>query len=158
MTDSARTLTAERAFAGIEHRDLRPGLDRVVALAARVGHRAAPELAHDLHAVVRWFAETVEPHLVWEEHWLYPEFDRLAGTPWATRLARFEHAALRELAARLDADGPLVLHQPSPDEAARLAGDLYALAASLRTHIQAEQEVLLPLLDEPAPAARPPVD
>lgn len=152
MTDSARTLTAERTFAGIEHRDLRPGIERVVTLAARVGHRAAPELGHDLHLVVRWFAQTVEPHLLWEERWLYPELDRLAGTPWATRIARYEHACLRELAARLDADGPLVLHQPTPDEAARLAGDLHALAALLRMHMQAEQEVLLPLLDEPASA------
>lgn len=149
MTDTARSLTAERAFAGIEHRDLLPGLDRVVALAARVGHRAAPELAHDLHAVVRWFTETVEPHLLWEERWLYPELDRIAGTPWATRVARVEHACLRDLAARLDGDGPLVLHQPTPEDAARLAGDLHALAAVLRTHMTVEQQVLLPLLDEP---------
>jgi iron-sulfur cluster repair protein YtfE (RIC family) len=150
MVDTVRSLSAERAFAGIEHRDLLPGLERVRTLASRVGRRAAPEVAHDLHEVVRWFHALVEPHLAWEEAWLYPELDRLTGSPWATRLARFEHARIRELASRLDADGERAVHEPTPDEAARSVRDLLALETALRLHMEAEEGVLFPILDEVA--------
>jgi iron-sulfur cluster repair protein YtfE (RIC family) len=154
MTEIAHSLAPERAFAGIEHRDLAPGLARVRSLAARVGRRAAPELAHDLHAVVRWFADVVEPHMAWEEAWLYPELDRLAGTTWATRVPRFEHGILTDMVSRLDRDGTLVVHQPTPEQAAELAAHLIALEALLRAHIEVEERILLPLLDEPVTPVR----
>lgn len=154
MTDIARSLAPERAFAGLEHRDLAPGLARIRSLAARVGRRAAPELAHDLHGVVRWFGEVVGPHMAWEEAWLYPELDRLAGTPWATRVPRFEHGILSDMVARLDRDETLVAHQPTPEQAAELAAHLLALEALLRAHIQVEERILLPLLDEPGMPVR----
>lgn len=150
MTEIARSLAQERAFAGIEHRDLAPGLERIRSLASRVGHRAAPELAHDLHGVVRWYRDMVRPHIAWEDSWLYPELDRVAGTAWATRVPRFEHGMLDDIVARLDRDGMLVVHQPSPEQAAQLAADLTALETLLRAHIEVEERLLLPLLEEPA--------
>lgn len=149
MSEIARNLALEAAFAGIEHRDLAPGLDRISALAARLAGRT-PEIAHDLHAVVRWFADVVRPHMAWEDSWLYPELDRLAGTPWATRTARFEHTLLDDRASRLDRHAMLAVQRPTAAQAAELTADLIALATLLRAHIEVEERLLLPLLDEPA--------
>ena len=38
-----------------------------------------------------WLEHELKPHLAWEDRWLYPQLDEIAGTPWATRLPRFEH-------------------------------------------------------------------
>lgn len=149
MTDSARSFSAERAFADHEHRDLRPGIDRIHDVAGSVGTIAAPDLSIVLLDVLDWFETVVEPHAAWEEGWLYPELDRLAGTPWATRLMRYEHHQIRHVVARLESDRDLLRHEPNHDEAVALLGDLFALEALLRSHVEREERFLLPLLDEP---------
>lgn len=149
MTDTARSLSAERAFADHEHRDLRPGMDRIHDVAASVGAIAAPDLSIVLLDVLDWFETVVEPHAAWEEGWLYPELDRLAGTPWATRLMRYEHQQIRRVVIRLESDRDRLRHEPNHDEAVDLVGDLFALEALLRSHVEREERFLLPLLDDP---------
>ncbi|MEX1172379.1 MAG: hemerythrin domain-containing protein [Chloroflexota bacterium] len=148
MTESARSLSAERAFAGLEHRDLRPGIDRVHEVGRWVGTIAAPDLSLVLLDVLDWFERVVEPHIAWEEAWLYPELDRLAGTAWATKAERYEHHHIRHVAARLEADRDRLRHEPSHDQTAELLADLFGLEALLRAHIEREERFLLPLLDE----------
>lgn len=155
MIDSARSLSAERAFANHEHRDLRPGIERIHDVAESVGTIAAPDLSIVLLDVLDWFETIVEPHAAWEENWLYPELDRLAGTPWTTRLMRFEHHQIRHIVARLEVDRDILHHELNHHEAVQLLADLFALEALLRAHMEREERYLLPLLDEPPEEGMP---
>jgi iron-sulfur cluster repair protein YtfE (RIC family) len=148
MRESRRTFTAERSFVDHEHRDLRPGLDRIHEVARAVGKVAAPDLSIVLLDILDWVDRVVEPHAAWEDSWLYPEFDRRAGTTWATKIMRFEHHQIRAAASRLEADRELLRHEPNHDQACELVGHLMALEALLRSHVEREERFLIPLLDE----------
>ena len=150
--------TAERSFVDHEHRDLRPGIERIHEVARAVGTIAAPDLSIVLLDVLDWVDQVVEPHAAWEDGWLYPEFDRRAGTPWATKSARFEHHQIREAASRLEVDRDLLRHEPNHDQACDLVCHLVALETLLRSHVEREERFLIPLLDEavqPGAVARP---
>jgi hypothetical protein len=155
MHGAAQSLVAERAFVDHEHRDLRPGIDRIHDVGASVGSLAAPDLSIVLLDVLDWFETIVEPHAAWEEGWLYPELDRLAGTPWATSLMRFEHHQIRRIVARLEGDRGRLRHEPNHDESVALLADLFALEALMRAHVEREERCLLPLLDDPPELAPP---
>lgn len=152
MTPSTRILNAERSFVEHEHRDLRPGIDRIHDVARAVGTMAAPDLSIVLLDVLDWVDRIVEPHAAWEDTWLYPEFDRRAGTPWATRLMRFEHHQIRTAASRLETDRETLRHEPNHDQACELVQHLAALETLLRSHVEREERFLFPLLDEAQPA------
>lgn len=145
---SQRTFTAERSFVDHEHRDLRPGIERIHEVARCVGTVAAPDLAIVLLDVLDWVDQVVEPHAAWEDGWLYPEFDRRAGTPWATKLMRFEHHQIRQAASRLEADRETLRHEPDHDQSCDLVGHLIALETLLRAHVEREERFLIPLLEE----------
>jgi iron-sulfur cluster repair protein YtfE (RIC family) len=148
MTGYARSYTAERSFVDHEHRDLRPGIERIHEVARAVGTIAAPDLSIVLLDVLDWIDQVVEPHAAWEDGWLYPELDQRAGTPWATKSARFEHHQIREAASRLEVDRDLLRHEPNHDQACELVCHLTTLEALLRSHIEREERFLFPLLDE----------
>jgi hemerythrin-like domain-containing protein len=148
MMGSQRTFTAERSFVDHEHRDLRPGIDRIHEVARCVGTVAAPDLSIVLLDVLDWVDQIVEPHAAWEDGWLYPEFDRRAGTPWATKLMRFEHHQIRQAASRLEADRETLRHEPDHDQSCDLVGHLIALETLLRAHVEREERFLIPLLEE----------
>jgi hemerythrin-like domain-containing protein len=153
MTASPRTFTAERSFVDREHRDLRPGIDRIHEVARAVGTIAAPDLSLVLLDIVDWIDQVVEPHAAWEDAWLYPEFDKRAGTPWATKVMRFEHHQIRQAASRLESDREMLRHEPDHDQACELVGHLTALETLLRSHVEQEERFLIPLLDEPGSRA-----
>lgn len=148
MMGSQRTFTAERSFVDHEHRDLRPGIERIHEVARCVGTVAAPDLSIVLLDVLDWVDQIVEPHAAWEDGWLYPEFDRRAGTPWATKLMRFEHHQIRQAASRLEADRETLRHEPDHDQSCDLVGHLIALETLLRAHVEREERFLIPLLEE----------
>lgn len=150
MTGFARSFTAERSFAEHEHRDLRPGVERIHEVARAVGTIAAPDLAIVLLDVLDWVDQVVEPHAAWEDAWLYPEIDRRAGTPWATKMPRYEHHQIRAAASRLELDRETLRHEPDHDQACELRGHLVALETLLRAHVEREERFLFPLLDEAA--------
>jgi hemerythrin-like domain-containing protein len=152
MTGSPQVFSAERAFIDHEHRDLRPGIDRIHDVARAVGTIAAPDLSIVLLDVLDWVDRVVEPHAAWEDSWLYPEFDRLAGTAWATRVMRFEHHQIRRAASLLEVDREALRHEPNHDQACELVGHLMALETLLRAHVEREERFLVPLLDEVASA------
>jgi iron-sulfur cluster repair protein YtfE (RIC family) len=154
MTSSQRTFTAERSFVDHEHRDLRPGIERIHEVARAVGAIAAPDLSIVLLDVLDWVDKVVEPHIAWEDGWLYPEFDRRAGTPWATRIMRFEHHQIREAASRLEGDREGLHHQPDHEQTCELVRHLTALEVLMRSHVEREDRFLVPLLEE---ASAPPV-
>ncbi|MDH4142021.1 MAG: hemerythrin domain-containing protein [Chloroflexota bacterium] len=153
MTRSSRTFTAERTFADHEHRDLRPGMDRIHEVTRAIGLVAAPDLSIILLDVLDWVDKVVEPHMAWEDGWLYPEMDRRAGTPWATKVMRFEHHQIRRAASRLEGDRERLRHEPDHDQACELTSHLVTLETLVRAHVEREERLLLPLLDEAAMTA-----
>jgi hypothetical protein len=136
------------AFAEHEHRDLARGIDRIHDVACEVGLRPTPELSAHLLGVVGWLDRTLEPHIAWEEVWLYPEIETRTGTPWATRAARFDHREIRETTAVLRTDQALLGSRSTNDAKVAIRCRLFALEALLRAHLAREERFLLPLLAE----------
>lgn len=139
------------AFEEHEHRDLVRGINRIHDVACEIGRRPTPQLSVDVLDVLHWLDGTLEPHVAWEEAWLYPEIDARTGTSWATRAARFDHQQVREMAARLRADQHLLGAGGGGDHQAEARCHLFGLEALLRAHIEREERLLIPLLDDERP-------
>lgn len=148
MATKAGDTQAVWAFAEHEHRDLARGINRIHDVACEVGRRPTPELSVHVVEILRWLDVALEPHIAWEESWLYPEIDARLGTPWATRAARFDHRQLREMAARLRADHHLLNSREAGDPQTEARCHLFSLEALLRAHIEREERFLIPLLDD----------
>lgn len=148
MATKAGDTQAVWAFAEHEHRDLARGINRIHDVACEVGRRPTPELSVHVVEILRWLDVALEPHIAWEESWLYPEIDARLGTPWATRAARFDHRQLREMAARLRADHHLLNSRETGDPQTEARCHLFSLEALLRAHIEREERFLIPLLDD----------
>ena len=156
MTTTAGGTQAVWAFEEHEHRDLVRGINRIHDVACEIGRRPTPELSVHVLDVLRWMDGTLEPHIAWEEAWLYPEIEARIGTPWATRAARFDHQQIREMAARLRADQALLSSRGGTDQHAEARCHLFGLEALLRAHIEREERFLIPLLEEERTALRQP--
>jgi iron-sulfur cluster repair protein YtfE (RIC family) len=154
MATKAGVTQAVWAFAEHEHRDLVCGIDRVHDVACEVGRRPTPELSVHVLDVLKWMDGTLEPHIAWEEAWLYPEIDTRIGTPWATRAARFDHQQLREMAARLRADQRALSSREAGDQQVETRCHLFGLEALLRAHIEREERFLIPLLEDDRPTSQ----
>jgi len=150
MAEFPRGTTAEHAFAEHEHQDLAPGLDRIDAVARAVGSIAPADSSIAVLDVIDWVHRVLEPHTAWEDAWLYPEIDRRAGSPWATRLMTFEHQQILRIARKLEADRGLLGREADRAHTVELRGSLFALEALLRAHIEREERFLIPLLETTA--------
>jgi hemerythrin-like domain-containing protein len=148
MAASAVETQAQWAFAEHEHLDLVRGLNRLHDVAGEIGHREPAEVSAHVLGILQWLDVVLQPHIAWEDAWLYPEIDARAGTPWATRTARFDHQQIRETVARLAAIRPLLNGRPSAEQRAAIQAELFGLEALLRAHIEREERYLLPLLEE----------
>ena len=95
-----------------------------------------------------WLENELRPHLTWEAIWLYPEFDAIAGTPWATRLPRYEHRQIEAGIAALQVDSARWFGHSTPQTDADLVAHLSAIRALIAAHIEREDRFLLPLLEE----------
>jgi len=158
MITEARGTLAIWAFEEHEHRDLVRGINHIHEVACEIGSRTSTELSAHVLGVLDWLESVLDPHIAWEEGWLYPEIDERTGTPWATRAARFDHQQLRNAAGRLRADQALLSNRAAGDQQAEIRCHLFGLEALLRAHIEREERFLIPLLNEPAQdAARPAV-
>jgi len=148
MADFPHGAIAEHAFEEREHRELVPGINRIHDVAVAVDTIAAPDLSLALLDIVDWIDEVLVPHVAWEDAWLYPQFDQRAGTPWATRTMSYEHHQVRDVARKIVAEREQLRTDPSRAEVISLRGDLFALEAILRSHIEREERFLIPLLTE----------
>ena len=150
---ASREWTAERTFVEHEHRELVPGLSKIHEVACSVGSIPAIDLSRALREVMAWVDGVLRPHTAWEEQWLYPELDRRAGTPWATRLFQFEHGQIRDMTSRLDDDHTRLFEFGHIGaDVASIRCHLFGLEALLRAHVEREERFLLPLLEEPYPS------
>lgn len=156
MTTKTGGSPAIWAFAEHEHRDLVRGINRIHDVACEIGRRPTPELSVDVLDVLHWLDRTLEPHVAWEEAWLYPNIDARTGTPWATRAARFDHQQVREMAGRLRTDQHLLGTSGGGDHQADARCHLFGLEALLRAHIEREERLLIPLLDDDRPVRSTP--
>ena len=144
---------AIRAFGEHEHRDLARGLDLIHDAGCAFGGGSRPDHLRAIGDVLRWSTDTLEPHIAWEESWLYPQIDLITGTPWSTRAARFDHVQVRGLANRLRRDVRSVSEGLARAAAEEVRCHLFAYEAVLRSHIDREERLLLPVLvDAAAPA------
>lgn len=148
MTGIPVNALAEHAFVAHEHAEVARGLDDIHEIARFRGSVSSPDVAGALREVVRWLDDVLEPHAAWEDGWLYPEIDRRAGTPWATRLMTFEHGQIRELGERLRRELLLLREEHGTDLAMDVRGILIGLETLVRAHVERETRFLLPLLDE----------
>ena len=131
------------------HRELRPRVEEIAALAARLDTLPAPQARQALLQLRDFFLQALLPHEREEEGTAYPLVaGLLAGEDPTGPLIRthYEIARLVRLFARLvdrlSPDGPL------PDEVRDLRRTLYGLHAILTLHFAQEEELYL-LLSEP---------
>jgi hypothetical protein len=143
---SADGRAAIRLFAEHEHEDIAAGIDRIHALGEELATLPVDRRTDCLRAILHWVEADLRPHMAWEESWLFPQIDARTGTPWATRLVRFEHHQIADQAERLREHGTCGSQLPSADAAAMI-GDLARLEALLRANIEREERFFLPLLD-----------
>lgn len=136
------------AFTEHEHRDLARGINWIHDVACDVRRRPTPELSVHVLGVLGWLDGTLEPHIAWEEAWLYPEIETRTATPMAILAARFDHRRIRELAERLRADHRLLSEKGAGDVKAEVGCDLFEIEALLRAHLDREERFLMPLLAE----------
>ncbi len=146
MRSDARAEEQVRVFEEHEHRELVAGIARIHEVACEVGRGARSDVSLHLLDLLHWAHRTLEPHVAWEDGWLYPEIDRRIGTPWATRAARFDHEQIRAIVARLESDEQALLRHEDPDRGGQLRCHLFSLEALLTAHIEREERFLLPLL------------
>ena len=138
---------AIRDFAEHEHRDLRPAVNRIHQIACDAHGAPAADLSLGVLEVVRWFETVLQPHMAWEEQWLFAQIDARARTPWVTRSIRFDHHQLLALVERLRSDHTTLQAHPTRIEMDETRCHLYALEALVRAHLEREERFLLPLLD-----------
>lgn len=139
---------ASQAFTEHQHRELKRGIDHIHDVACGIEGWVAPDLAIKVRDLLRWLDRELEPHVAWEDTFLYPEIDARTGSPWATRAARFDHWQVREAAARVRADEDLLLRGGAPELLSDLRCHLFGLELLIRAHIEREERFLIPLLDE----------
>ena len=142
------------AFSEHEHRDLARGIDRIHEAGCTIGTRPSVQTLLAIRDVLRWAGTVLEPHLTWEEQWLYPRIEQLTGTPWSTRPARYDHGQVRELIQRLQDEELLATHELTGPVAAELRCRLFSFEALVRAHIEREERLLLPVLVEDAGGRR----
>jgi hemerythrin-like domain-containing protein len=144
---------AIRAFGEHEHRELARGLDRIHAAGCAIGTGLKVDDARSIRDVLRWSDATLQPHIDWEESWLFPQIDDLTRTPWSTRTARFDHAQIHGLIHRLRRDEELAASGLTPTSIDEVRCDLFAYEALLRAHVDREEQLLLPVLTDAAALA-----
>jgi iron-sulfur cluster repair protein YtfE (RIC family) len=146
MASMARGTQAVWTFEQHEHRDMVRGMNRIHDVACEIGRVPTPDVSVHVRDVLRWLDGTLDPHIAWEEAWLYPQIEARTGTPWATRAARFDHQQVREMVARLRTDESLLTGPDAAEQQAEVRCHLFSLEALLRAHIEREERLLIPLL------------
>ena len=147
MTAAFAADTVELQVLEHEHGRIRNGLAALQEVLADEHLRTRPAAIDRTARTLHWLRRDVLPHAAWEEAWLYPRLDTTAGTPWATRLLRFEHEQIRELATALENAFVVAEAHWSQDAGFRLAIAMARLETLISAHLTQEQWFVTPLLD-----------
>jgi hemerythrin-like domain-containing protein len=130
-----------------EHRRLREGLVRLQESIRVLHDLPRPDAVDRVTRTLSWLRRDVLPHAAWEEAWLYPHVDTLAGTPWATRALRFEHDQVRDMATALEREFLAAEERWSPAQTSRLAVAMARLETLIAAHLAQELWFVNPLLE-----------
>ena len=150
MTTAIAADAVEVKLVEQEHRRIREGLANLEQDRGDAQLRARPGASAAAVRARAWLRRDGLPHAAWEEAWLYPQLDSIAGTPWATRAMRFEHEQIREVASLLERDFGAAEARWSNEQAFRLVIAMARLATLLSAHLAQEQWFVGPLLDHTA--------
>ena len=140
--------SAVTAFAEHEHLELRRGVERIHEIACGADEHLPHDLASRLLWIMSWLDTSLEPHLAWEEAWLYAEVEARTGTPWATHAARFDHRRIREATLIARDDWAALVGDRPGRHFNEVRCHLFSLVALLRAHLDREDQLILPLLAE----------
>ena len=140
-----QTAMLERHILDRAHRALDRLLAHIETTAEVAGTLEASALSGVVQSLLDDIDKTLLPHMEWEEQVCFPDTDRLAGTPWATRLLRLQHEQIRQHLEQLRVAG---LGQIEPHQRAilELRAHLYELHGLLNCHLEQEEHALLTLL------------
>ena len=130
-----------------EHQRIRDGLANLQDAIAGAHACSRVEAIDGVVRTLSWLRRELLPHAAWEEAWLYPHLDTVAGTPWATRALRLEHEQIREVAAALEQAFVAAEARWSTEQAYRLVVALTRLESLISAHLAQEQWFVRPLLD-----------
>jgi hemerythrin-like domain-containing protein len=147
MTAQSIVEDGEARFAAREHRELAVGLAYIGETIERSRDLSSSDLWARLHHALGWLERELKPHLLWEDTWLYPQFDELAGSAWATKLMHFEHRQIEALIAALEADSERWLGRSTPQTCADVVSHLSGIRTLITAHTEREERFLLPLLE-----------
>ena len=137
----------ERRLLNHEHREIEHLVGRIETTAEMAGNLASNDLVSALRSLLDAMEKTLLRHIDWEDDHCFPEMDRLAATPWATRLLRFQHQQVRHALERLEADWLALRREPTHRQLVDLRGHLYGLHAQMSSHLEQEEAVVMPFLD-----------
>lgn len=140
MTDERPTV-AFRA----EHREVQEHLRHVHEWVGALPAQEPEEQRKTAQKVASFFETHIKPHAEWEEKFLYPVVDRLAGggANAFTSTMRYEHRVVGRWITELRAES-----DKTTIEAAKFARRTDNLLGLLWAHFEEEEEVLLPFIDE----------
>jgi iron-sulfur cluster repair protein YtfE (RIC family) len=135
-----------------EHQALRAGISNLQGTIARAHAMSRTDAIDGVVRTLAWVRRELLPHAAWEEAWLYPHLDTVAGTGWATQALRYEHEQIREVAAALERQFASAEQRWTAEEAYGLAIALTRLETLLSAHLAQEQWFVRPLLEMSADA------
>ena len=147
MTATLAADTVELQVLDHEHRRVRDGLAALQEVLEDPEIRTRPEAIDRTARTLQWIRRDVLPHAAWEEAWLYPRLDTTAGTAWATRVLRFQHEQIRDLATALEAAFVSAEGRWTPEAGYQLALAMTRLETLISAHLAQEQWFVRPLLD-----------
>lgn len=127
-----------------EHVELSEHLRHVYEMNGKLPSQPSAEQAQTMKHIVGFFEEHLAPHAKWEENHLYNSVDKRAGAgPNAfTASMRFEHRVVERWIGELRKES----QSPKPDVSVFSRRTDYLLGL-VTAHFEAEEEVLLPVLD-----------
>lgn len=130
-----------------EHRELKPHIERLRALADAIGELDAREADARIDDALEFLTRHLVPHARAEDRVLYPAVGRAMGAPQATATMQRDHIAVVNLIAELSSLRHASNGQITDGSKNDLRRILYGLYTLLETHFAKEEEIYLPLLD-----------
>ena len=147
VVSTCPSAVVERRTLNHEHREIEHLVGRIETTAEMAGNLAASDLVSALRSLLDAMETTLVKHLDWEDDHCFPEMDRLAATPWATRVLRIQHEQVRQGLERLEADWLALQTDPTHRRLVELRGRLYGLHAQMSSHLEQEEVVVMPFLE-----------
>ena len=128
-----------------EHKEVQEHLRHVHQWVGALPSQPPAEQRKTAQKVAAFFEKHIKPHAEWEERFLYPVVDKLAGGgPNAfTSTMRYEHRVVGRWIAELRAEA-----DKERIDAATFSRRADNLLGLLWTHFEEEEEVLLPFIDK----------